>query len=548
MIIAFNIDLLFVGLAVAGSVILGFLVYLRDTTSITNRFFLFFTLSSATLGIINYISYQPTDLIIRLWLIRSVMFLSVLQSAAFFLFILVFPRSTFIFPLWRKRIFLFVCGAVALLTLSPYVFSGIQTNKIGQISQPIPAPGIFFFALVTISLVVGGIMVLFYKMVHAAPEEKAPFRNLLAGAVLMFTFILGFNFIFPAFLGNTRFIPFNAAFTLPFAVFTFYAIVRYQLLNIRVIAAEVLMLLVVCFSFFEIVFARGVGEIVFRVAVFGLLLVFGVLLIRSVRREVEQREHLQTLSNQLAAANEELKKLDAAKSEFISIASHQLRAPLTVIKGYISLALEGTLGKLTKEMRASLEKMGMSTEQLVKLISSILDLSRMESGRMTYEMVENNLGKVIEELIGQFKQQVREKGLDLTSVRKNEVPSFSFDRDKIREVVLNLIHNAVKYTQKGKITVEQEIVTKGGREFARISVEDNGMGIKKEDLPRLFIKFNRSEEARLVDPNGMGIGLYFVKRVVEDHDGTTWAESAGPGKGSTFVIELPLKNRSHHES
>ena len=115
---------------------------------------------------------------------------------------------------------------------------------------------------------------------------------------------------------------------------------------------------------------------------------------------------------------------------------------------------------------------------------------------------------------------------------------FVFDPDKMREVVINLVHNAIKYTSNAKVTVHLE---KTDDKNIRLSVCDGGMGIKKEDLSRLFTKFVRTDEAKASDPNGMGIGLYFVKRVVEDHGGRVGVESEGMGKGSIFTVELPLE-------
>ena len=374
--IPLNIDLLSVGLAVAASMILGFIVFFRDPRSITSAVFLVFVFVSSALGIVNYLSYQLTDSTVRLWLIRFVMFFSVFQSFLFFLFIIVFPKKSFIFPIQWKMPIVLVVGIVAVLTLSPYVFSGIRMGSPTGVSEPIPAPGIFVFAATTISLITAGITLLLRRMKRAQAQEKNQLRYLFAGTALMFTFLIGFNFIFPAFLGDTRFVPFNAAFTLPFIMFTFYAILKYRLLNIRVIATEILVLIIVGVTFFEIILARSIGQMLFRSFVFGLLLVFGILLIRSVRREVEQREKLEVLSLELAQANERLEELDKMKSEFISMAGHQLRAPLTVIKGYTSLIMEGTIDGASQKIKDTLGKVMFYTDQLLKLVSSLLDLSR----------------------------------------------------------------------------------------------------------------------------------------------------------------------------
>lgn len=271
---------------------------------------------------------------------------------------------------------------------------------------------------------------------------------------------------------------------------------------------------------------------------FAILLVVGGIAIayHIVQR---QKEELERLSNELFRANEDLKKLDQAKSEFISIASHQLRTPLTVIHGYISLFNEGTLGRLSIKAQEVMDKMMLSAEQLIKLISDLLNLSRIESGKIKYEMKENDFIPLLEGVIGEFKGASGEKNISMECENRiGRTLLFSFDTDKMREVMRNLIDNAIKYSLAGKVVVTVERLSPPP--MVRLSVRDHGIGIPQEDLARLFTKFGRTEESQKLEPNGMGIGLYFAKRVVEDHGGTIRAESEGSGAGSTFFVELPI--------
>jgi signal transduction histidine kinase len=212
------------------------------------------------------------------------------------------------------------------------------------------------------------------------------------------------------------------------------------------------------------------------------------------------------------------------------------------------MALEGSFGAITEKAKGALEKVFISADQLVKLVGDMLNLSRIETGRIQYEFKKNDLVLLTKSVVGEYTPEVKKKGLRL--VFKNDLGKtfeFLFDKDKIREVIINLVHNALKYTPKGAITLHLAQAPKAagtdddGNAGVLISVQDEGIGIKKEDISKLFIKFNRTEEVKKMDPNGMGIGLYFVKRVVEDHGGRAWAESEGLGKGSTFIVELPVK-------
>ena len=257
-----------------------------------------------------------------------------------------------------------------------------------------------------------------------------------------------------------------------------------------------------------------------------------------LEEKVKERTH------ELLVANTDLKRLDQTKTEFMSIASHQLRTPLTVIKGYVSLALDGTLGVISQPVKESLAKAAFSTEKLIKLVNEFLNLSRMEAGKIEYKMVPNNLSFIIRGVMDELKSEALQKAITLTLEPKKDIEQFIFDGDKMREVITNLVDNAVKYSLNGAICIRQEIVTQDRKQFVRISVKDNGMGIAKKDISRLFTKFVRSAQAKEIDANGLGLGLFFVKKVVEDHGGKAWAESEGLGKGSTFFIEIPFKQHS----
>ncbi len=534
-----NVDLLSVGIAVATNAILGFIVFFRERRNATNALFLVFTLVNTGWSIFNYISYQTGWDPFRLLFIRFVMFFAVLQAFSFFLLMHTFPQKNVNLSQKEIIITITVVAGTALLTLTRFIFSEIQKASPGQVSQPVPGQLILLFAAVAIYLVVAGILTLIKKIVTSQGVEHTQFKYLATGVVLMFALIIGFNFVFPVFFENTYFIPLSATFTLPFSILTAYAIIKHGLLNIKVVATEILTFVLVIAIFLEIIFATELSIIIFRSSVFLLILSFGILLIRSVRKEVEQRERMEVLTKQLEEANEELKKLDAAKSEFISIASHQLRAPLTVIRGFVSLVIEGSYGAVSDQIKEALGKVAYSTVQLVKLVSDLLNLSRIEAGKIRYEMKQSDFLDTVTKVVEEFRPNAEKKGLRLAFVNNaGAIPSFVFDADKIREAVVNLTDNAIKYSTQGEVKITLE---KSAPDRVRLSVKDTGIGVSKEDLPRLFTKFIRTEDARLHDPNGMGIGLYFVKRVLDDHGGRVGVESEGLGKGSTFWVELPIK-------
>jgi hypothetical protein len=179
---------------------------------------------------------------------------------------------------------------------------------------------------------------------------------------------------------------------------------------------------------------------------------FGWMLIRSVKKEIERRDQLQEMSDRLARANDELRKLDNAKSEFISIASHQLRTPLTAIKGFISLILEGSYGKISPEIQDILNKVYASNDRIVQLVENLLNISRIESGRIQYQFEKASIETILKELSDMFFVMTQGRNLTLTfTLPKEKLPLIYMDAPKIREVISNLIDNALKYTEKGGI-------------------------------------------------------------------------------------------------
>lgn len=246
---------------------------------------------------------------------------------------------------------------------------------------------------------------------------------------------------------------------------------------------------------------------------------------------------VENATRDLKQANEKLKKLDASKSEFISIASHQLRTPLTVIKGYISMMLEGSFGKISAPQRESLDKVYLSNERLIRLVENLLNLSRIESGRLQFKYEQINLETIVESVVEELSSKAKEKKLKLEYKKPaKSLPKIMIDEEKIRQVVMNLIDNSIKYTSKGNVTVS---LNKEGNNIL-FCVSDSGMGVDPNDMPHLFQKFQRGTGTFLVHTEGTGLGLYVAKEMVEQHKGKIWAESKGRDRGSKFIFTIPV--------
>jgi signal transduction histidine kinase len=250
-----------------------------------------------------------------------------------------------------------------------------------------------------------------------------------------------------------------------------------------------------------------------------------------LKKEVEKATH------DLRIANEHLKQLDRAKTEFISITSHQLRTPLTGIKGYLSMFLEGDFGKLKKEQETVMLDVFNNSNRLVRLVNIFLNVSRIESGRLKLQKSKFNLSELVDEISRELKLEADKKKLKLEVIKSKEKLEVFADRDKVADVVLNLIDNAIKYTEKG--TVKASIILNKGK--ARVEVKDSGVGISPEEAKELFNKFVRGKKIAQINTSGTGLGLFIAKKIIELHGGKIWVESKGEGKGSTFMFEIPIE-------
>jgi len=328
-----------------------------------------------------------------------------------------------------------------------------------------------------------------------------------------------------------EFYPFGFLFISIFLGITAFAIVKHYLFGIRVILTELLVGITAITLLIWTMIAESVILNILGGVLFVFFLIFGWQLVKSVIKEIELRAKLEE-------AYAELERIDKAKTEFLSIASHQLRTPLSIIKGYISMILEKTYGEIPEKIKQPLGNVYVSNDRLVKLVNDLLDITRLEMGRIELSLEKAHLEEIISSVVEEMKVTAEKKGLYLKyEALKEPLPEISVDKTKIRQVILNLVDNAIKYTQKGGVTVK---VRKMNSEV-RIEVRDTGVGMSKEEIGNLFEIMRRGRAGFQYWTEGAGVGLYTARKFAEMHGGKVWAESPGKEKGSTFYIELPVK-------
>jgi signal transduction histidine kinase len=241
------------------------------------------------------------------------------------------------------------------------------------------------------------------------------------------------------------------------------------------------------------------------------------------------------LREQLEALNRRLEDVNQLKSEFVTVVSHELRTPLTAITGYIELLLEGQMGPLVVAQRQCLDMVTHNADRLVELIDDLLDIARIEAGKVELKRTTLDLARLIQEVAMVLRPQIEAKGQRLTLELAAALPATSGDAERVRQILTNLLSNAHKYTPPGgHITVAAR--REAGR--VRIDVHDTGIGLSPEDQARLFTKFFRAQHPMTREVGGTGLGLAITHSLVELHGGAITVTSV-PGQGSTFSFTLP---------
>lgn len=252
---------------------------------------------------------------------------------------------------------------------------------------------------------------------------------------------------------------------------------------------------------------------------------------------VTLQQRIANATRELRASNAQLRHLDKAKDEFLSMASHQLRTPLTSVKGYISMIIDGDAGKVSNDQKKLLGEAFANSERMVSLINDFLSISRIQTGRFVIEKHPIDLSTVVDQEVNSLKQNASTKQIEFTYDKPASFPLIDIDEGKIRQVIMNYMDNAIYYSHPNtKINIG--LVIEDNQ--AIFTVKDTGIGVPKAERDQLFTKFFRASNAKRARPDGSGVGLFLAKKVVDDHGGDIIFDSV-EGKGSTFGFSLPIK-------
>ena len=496
---------------------------------------LFTTSMFAIWGFLDLITWASprSDIIMFVW--STLMYFELLMYVGAFYFIYAFYNQKF--PSFKIELAIFTM-------FLPLIFFGHTTlNLVGfdftnclryATEGPLWQYYVYGFELLFVVL----ILHLTVKELYDTRRDKRE-TILVSTGILLFLLSFSIGNIIGSFLGDWKSGQIGL-FGMPiFVAFLGYILVRYQTFRIKLLATEALMVgqLILLIS---LLFVRSIENA--QIIALGTILFFsilGTLLVKSVRSEVSQREEIEMLASNLEFTNERLRIVDKQKSEFVSIASHQLRSPLTAIRGYTSMILDGNYGTAPEKMTEVLSRIHESAKLMAFSIEDFLNVSRIESGNMKYNNDDFNLCEQASHIVDDLRPEATRSGLLL--LFKSNIASKGIvkaDISKTQQILHNLINNSLKYTLKGTITVyvhENHVARK-----LFVEVIDTGIGMSIETTKDLFQKFSRAKNANSVNINGTGLGLFVAREMARAMGGDITVASDGEGRGSTFTIGLPL--------
>jgi signal transduction histidine kinase len=531
-----NIAIFFVMLV---NSIYGLIIYSRNRNNKTNFsfFILTITITMWCLTMFGYRIFNDHDIV--LLMSRLLYFSAITIPVAFVYFVIIFPNSEVrlsssqkyllpIFPLILCILSVYPGGFINDVTLYTHKESFIDFNLSAHI----------LFGIYVVSYFSGAYWILYKKHKEANETLKIQLAYIFIGTFGS-TFITLITNLGLLYIGYFAFNWVGQVGVIFMITLIFYSILKYKLFNIKVVATELFIFILWIFILVRFFLSNNLQDQIINSILLVLLIIVGIFLIRSVIKEVSQRERIELLAADLQRANDRLRELDKQKSEFVSFATHQLRAPLTAMKGYASLILEGDLGKLSRDVKGAITRIYDSSNTLASIVDDYLNISRIELGSMKYSFELVDLKDLIDHVIGELRPNIEKSKLGFNlEVDRNQVFRVNVDKDKFKQIIANLVDNSIKYTPTGSITLS--LTKKRDAHDPKIifSVRDTGIGIAPEVLPKLFAKFTRAENGTRQNIHGTGLGLYVAKEIVSAHKGKIWAESIGEGRGSTFFVEL----------
>ncbi|MFZ2226406.1 MAG: ATP-binding protein [Candidatus Moraniibacteriota bacterium] len=538
------------------SLLVGFFVFFKNPKALLNRLLLALSVTFSLWlagSLISWVMNYNTALTMFSWSQLGVLNALFFALSLYFVYVFIDGKDVIF---WKKALVISMLIFIAILSQTMKNLSGFTFMSCEAIEEKLFLDIILYYEIfISLWILILGI----HRYAKAGEIQRRKIALLLSGIMIFLvsffaasyyaSYVDNFNYELYGLFGMTVFMGFLA-----------YLIVKYKAFNIKLMAVQALVVSIAILIGSQFFFIRTFTNQILTGITLVLSSIGGYILVRSVKKEVEKseelalankeiserKEQLQRISDSLAISNEKLKQLDSAKTEFISMASHQLRTPVTGIKGYTSMLIEGGYGEVTPEQKGALKKAFESNERMSTLIEDLLNVSKIESGKLEYEFSKFKMEKICQEVVDTLFPKAKDHNLYLEyKAPKKALPELVIDGTKVREVISNLVDNAVKYTPKGGVTLSLELCARNeanclSAPHIRITVSDTGIGVPPEEMEYLFLKFSRGKDVHRLNATGTGLGLFVGKKMIEGNGGKIWIESEGKDKGSRFIVELPV--------
>lgn len=512
-------------LPICVSLMIGFFILLRQKNFLTDiLFFITILFSSwAFFDLILWATDKP-HYTIFFWSLLVLIEPFIYAACLYFVQVFIGERDT---SLKNKWITLIPLIPIILLVPTKFALLGYDLSNCDR--EAIEGPLAHYGYLVEIFYTLWILVFTMEKLRTIKDKQRVKQIIFVVLGILLFLLTFSWGNIVGTFSDDWR-LPQWGLFGMPiFLSFLTYSIVRFKTLNIKVIGSQILVG-IVWILVVSLLFAKTIESSRIIISITSILLLFvGIQLIKGVKREVEQRERIEMLNVDLERANE-------GQTNLIHIINHQIKGYLAKSRNIFSELLGNkTYGPIPEQTVPMIEEGFKSLTEGVDYVQRILTSSNAERGTLTYNMAPLDFKTLVTEAIEKQTESAEKKGLKLESDLSDGEYQINGDGSQLKEAVRNLIDNSIIYTKEGSVKVSLE--NKGSRIIMK--VVDTGIGLTDDDKRRLFTKGGRGKDSIRMNANSSGFGLAFVKGVIEAHKGSVKAESAGPGHGSTFTVELP---------
>ncbi len=543
--------------------VVALLIYLKNRKLILAQILLCIGVCFAiwtSLDLAIWVYYDNSAMVMFSWSLIEIFSILLFILSLYFLYVYIYKKDV---SFYKKII-------IALLFLPVILLSATNLNLVGFDAQECIATEGQMLANYVFSLKVFlSLMMLFLVVKSFIKADTISRKKLAVLAIGMLSFVFAFllSGVIASMTENYTLEIYGLLAIGIFIVALARLVVAYGEFNIKVFATQILVIGLVVIVAAQFAFIRTPINRWLNGLTTILCIGFGWVLIRSVKKEIEQRKEIAQLAEDVKRAyviekkaKEEIERLDTFKDQFLMTTQHNLRSPLTSMMGYSDLLLKGVFGKQTKKTKEVIIKFQNLTQGMIKMVNDFLDMAQFQLGKDVVTLKPGvDVLQMLEEVKNELEFKANSKGVYL----KLEKPEGTFlikaDREKLKAAIFNIVDNAVKYTVTGGVDVsvnpkpqipnskqiinhKSEIINpQQSKQNVLIVVKDTGIGIPKEKIANLFNSmFERSDEAKKVSTVGSGIGLYLSGQIIKSHNGKVWAESKGEGNGSTFFIELPL--------